>query len=75
MFKLLLFLFFWLFVFAYDAHAYLDPGSGSLLIQLMIGTVLGGLYFAKLYWSKITKFILSFLKGNINGKKKPTKTK
>jgi hypothetical protein len=26
------------------AHAYLDPGTGSYVVQLLIGTVLGGLF-------------------------------
>lgn len=37
--------------------AYLDPGSGSFIIQLMFGAVVGGLVVLRAYWSKIrTRF-------------------
>lgn len=35
------------------AHAYLDPGTGSYLLQLLIGSILGGLYAVKLLWARI----------------------
>lgn len=50
-------------------HAYLDPGSGSLLIQLLLGAVLGGVYFVKLYWGKIIQFILSLFGKKTDEKK------
>ncbi len=34
--------------------AYLDPGTGNFLIQLLIGGFLGIGIFLKIYWSKIT---------------------
>jgi hypothetical protein len=37
-------------------YAYLDPGSGSFLIQLLIAALLGGLFLLKAYWGKITTF-------------------
>ena len=33
---------------------YLDVGTGSMLVQLVVAGVAGGLVFAKLWWSKIT---------------------
>lgn len=33
--------------------AYLDPGSGSLIIQMVIGAVAAGLFTMKAYWKKI----------------------
>ena len=46
------------------AQAYLDPGSGSLLFQLLIGGVLSGLFAIKLYYKKIKSF---FNKKNADG--------
>jgi hypothetical protein len=33
--------------------AYLDPGSGSFILQLVLAAVLGGLFIIKGYWLKI----------------------
>ncbi len=35
------------------AHAYLDPGTGSMLIQLLLGGVAGILVVGKLYWHRL----------------------
>lgn len=35
---------------------YLDPGSGSFLIQLLFGALVGSLVVLKSYWSKIREF-------------------
>ena len=32
---------------------YLDPGSGSFLIQILIAALLGSLVFIRLQWSRI----------------------
>ena len=32
---------------------YLDPGSGSFLIQLLLAALLGGAFAIKVYWRKI----------------------
>ena len=42
-----------------DASAYLDPGTGSYILQMLVAGVLGGMYAIKLYWNKI----LNFFKG------------
>ena len=34
-------------------YAYLDPGSGSLIIQLLVAAILGGLVTIRMFWSKI----------------------
>jgi uncharacterized protein (DUF2062 family) len=39
-----------------SAQAYLDPGSGSLLFQILVGGVLSGLFAIKLYYRKIKLF-------------------
>jgi hypothetical protein len=37
--------------------AYLDPGTGSIVIQALVGGVLGGLLVIKLFWRKIVAFL------------------
>ncbi len=34
-------------------HAYLDPGSGSIILQVVLAALLGGLFIVKAYWNKI----------------------
>ena len=46
-----------LFVESRQAYAYLDPGTGSLLIQMLIGGVIAGMYTIKLYWYQLKSFI------------------
>lgn len=38
------------------AYAYLDPGTGSMLLQLLLGGVAGALVVGKLYWARIKSF-------------------
>jgi hypothetical protein len=38
-------------------HAYLDPGSGSFLLQLLLAALLGGLFVLRSYWGRIKAFI------------------
>lgn len=46
-----------LFVFlSHPAQAYLDPGSGSFLFQLLVGGILSGMFAIKLYFKKIKAF-------------------
>ncbi len=43
-------------------HAYLDPGSGSMLIQVLLAALLGVGFAVKVYWRKI-KALFSKNKG------------
>lgn len=36
-----------------SALAYIDPGTGSFVIQGIIGAVVGGAFAVKLYWKRI----------------------
>ena len=35
------------------AHAYLDPGSGSMFLQLVLGGLAGLAVIIKLYWNRL----------------------
>ena len=37
--------------------AYLDPGTGSMLVQLLVGGFAAAGVAAKLYWRRITTFL------------------
>ena len=39
-----------------EAHAYLDAGSGSMLIQILLGGTAGLVVILKLFWRRILEF-------------------
>ncbi len=39
------------------ALAYIDPGTGSFLLQLMLAGLLGGLASIRIFWSRIRLFV------------------
>ena len=48
----------WLvFVCARPALAYLDPGSGGMMVQLLLGGVAGGVVLARLCWGRFLLWI------------------
>lgn len=44
-------------IYPKEVYAYLDPGTGSYVLQLLIGAILGGVFAIKLFWLKIVKFL------------------
>lgn len=44
-----------------DAHAYLDPGTGSYVLQVLAATLLGALFSLRIFWARIKRFIRSIL--------------
>jgi len=39
------------------AYAYLDPGSGSYIFQLLIASLLGAVFAMKMFWRNIRSFL------------------
>jgi hypothetical protein len=35
---------------------YIDPGSGSYVVQLIIAGILGAAFYVKMFWHKIKSF-------------------
>lgn len=47
------------------AWAYLDPGTGSLILQSLIAGIAGVLVVGRLYWAKLKNFVTtSFSRSN-----------
>lgn len=40
-------------------HPYIDMGTGSLVIQVLIASFVGGLFMLKMYWRKVKVFFKS----------------
>lgn len=43
---------------AVPAHAYLDPGTGSMILQVILGGVAAATVAMKLYWQRIKGFFV-----------------
>jgi len=46
----------WLPLLFPNHPAYIDAGTGSLIIQVLIAGLLGGLFLLKIFWSKVKAF-------------------
>lgn len=45
-----------LVVWASPAYAYLDPGTGSYALQILLAALFGALFTIKVYWQKLKAF-------------------
>ena len=39
------------------AHAYVDPGTGSYFLQILLAGILGGAFAVRIYWRRIRRFL------------------
>jgi len=53
-----------------NSYGYLDAGTGSYFIQILIAFVAAGLFSLKIFWKKIWTFIKSI--GKSSGNDKPS---
>ena len=49
---LVVFVLFYL-LFPQAAHAYIDPGTGSFLLQILIAALVGTALSVKIFWNKV----------------------
>jgi hypothetical protein len=45
-----------IFGFPSSTHAYLDPGTGSYIFQLILAAIVGLGFVVKIYWKRIRAF-------------------
>jgi len=55
--------------FAQEAYAYLDPGSGSYILQILIAAFVGGLFFLKTFWRSMRAFFANLFSSKKDGGK------
>jgi len=75
--ELVFIVFLFLIISTKPAHAYLDPGTGSFILQILAASALGGLFAIKTFWRSITGFFSGIFsrKNNTNPSKKKTNGK
>lgn len=55
------------FVLSASLLAYLDPGSGSFILQLILASIVGSLFIFKNFWRRLISFIRGiFSKDSVN---------
>ena len=50
-----------------EAFAYIDPGTGSLILQWLVGMVLAGLAVLNVYWQRIKSFFSGKSRNDTSG--------
>jgi hypothetical protein len=53
-----------------EAQAYLDPGTGSMALQILMASIFGFIFTLKTYWGKLKGFLKNLL-----GKSSPNNSK
>ena len=48
-------------ILAPDAHAYIDPSTGSYILQILLAGLLGALFTLKIFWKNVKDFLSRFL--------------
>ena len=54
--RVFLFLFCLFTLLARDSHAYIDPGSGSYVLQLIVASFFAVVFTVKMFWRNIKAF-------------------
>ena len=52
------------FLFTTSANAYLDPGTGSIILQAILGFIAASIATISFYWSKLKLFLTKLFKKN-----------
>jgi len=50
-------------VWSGDAYAYLDPGTGSYVLQIVIAGIVSALFTIKMCWRRVVDFFSNLFKG------------
>ena len=66
----LVFLILFCTVFSTDAYAYIDPGSGSIILQAIIAAIAGAGTAITIYWKKVKLFFSKIFKKKDNENEK-----
>lgn len=63
------------FLAAHPAHAYLDPGTGSYVLQILAAALFGGMFALKTWWREIRHFVSSVVLRKETTSEKPSQRK
>ena len=69
MINLIKFYFILIILFPSNAYAYLDPGTGSIILQAILGFVAAVVASISIYWTKFKLLVIRLFKKKENKKK------
>jgi hypothetical protein len=46
-----------------NAYAYLDPGTGSYFLQVLLAAILGALFTLRIFWIRIVSYVKNIFSG------------
>lgn len=58
-------------IFPPRVYAYLDPGTGSYILQLILAALLGAAFAIKIFWKRIKTFFADLLRGGSEEEESP----
>lgn len=53
-------------VLSHPAYAYLDPGTGSYILQMLLAAVFAAGLTVKIYWGKVKGFLVTLFRKDRN---------
>ena len=65
---LIIFCLFYFLLFPHFIYAYIDPGTGSYIIQLLIAAFIGLSLGVKIFWKKIRAFFVNIFQNRQQNK-------
>lgn len=66
---------FFLFIIPKNSYAYLDPGTGSYLLQIIAAILFAGLFFIKSWWGRVKGIFLKLISKADDEEESSKKTK
>ena len=54
-----------------SAHAYLDPGTGSIILQSILAAIAAVVAFGGMYWQRVKLFFASLFSSNDSADPEP----
>lgn len=69
--KILFVILAWMTIFPSEAFAYLDPGTGSLIVQSVIAAIAAAGFTLRLYWGRVRSLFKRSRKLEVSPSKRP----
>ncbi len=59
-----------LVILPFNVNAYIDPGTGTFVLQMLFASLIGGLFTIKMYFQKVKNFFKGIKSEPVTNQKK-----